>query len=128
MFESRDSRPTSPSSGPATTRTGQLQTVTGDVHLLDRLSAIYRHRRLVITVFAVVVTVMMLQSYSTIPLYRSTARLLIDDERSTMVRGLDANDPVFWADPAPYYETQYRILASRALAIQLEESQQLRSR
>jgi len=60
----------------------------------------------------------MLQSYSTVPLYKAQARLLIEDERSTMIRGIDANDPIFWADPEPYYETQYRILASRGLAQQ----------
>ena len=66
--------------------------------------------------FTIVVTLMMLQSYSTIPQYRATARLLIDDERVVMVAGMDSNNPIFWADPEPYYETQYRILQSPGLA------------
>ena len=115
MFEPRDPQP--PPTGqpqqrnrlPVSTRSGN------EVHLLDRLATIYRHRSLVVSVFAIVVTLMMLQSYSTIPLYRATARLLIDDERVTMVAGMDSNEPRYWVDPEPYYETQYRILQSPGL-------------
>ena len=56
-----------------------------DLHILDRLAAVHRHRRLAITVFLLVVMVMMLQSYSTVPMFRAQARLLIEDERTTMV-------------------------------------------
>ena len=87
-----------------------------DLHILDRLTAVHRHRRLAITVFLLVVMVMMLQSYSTVPMFRAQARLLIEDERSTMVMGMSPNDPSFWMDPAPYFETQYEILRSRGLA------------
>ena len=87
-----------------------------EVHLLDQLATIYRHRSLVVSVFAIVVTLMMLQSYSTIPLYRAVARVLIDDERTAMVAGMNSTDPFYWVDPEPYYETQYRILQSPGLA------------
>ena len=87
-----------------------------DLHILDRLIAVHRHRRLAMTVFLLVVMVMMLQSYSTVPMFRAQARLLIEDERSTMVMGMSPNDPSFWMDPAPYFETQYEILRSRGLA------------
>ena len=116
MFEPRDSRRRS------TGRPGQqgrLPVSTGggdEVHLLDRLAVIYRHRRLVVSVFTIVVTLMMLQSYSTIPLYRATARMLIEDERVALVAGMDSNDPIYWVDPEPYFETQYRILQSPGLA------------
>ena len=116
MFEPRDSQ-RQPAGQPQ--RQGRPPVSTGsgdDVHLLDRVTALYRHRRLVVSVFGVVVALMMLQSYATIPMYRATARLLIDDERLVMVAGMDSNDPVFWADPEPYYETQYRILQSPGLA------------
>ena len=92
-----------------------------DFHLLDRLAAVHRHRRLAITVFLLVVMVMMLQSYSTVPMFRAQARLLIEDERSTMVMGMSPNDPSFWMDPAPYFETQYEILRSRGLAERVVE-------
>ena len=85
------------------------------VHLLDRLTAIFRHRRLAGAAFAVVVGLMMLQTYSKIPLYRAGARVLIQDERTTAVGNLNANDPAFWQDSEQYYNTQYSILRSRGL-------------
>jgi capsular exopolysaccharide synthesis family protein len=116
MFEPRDPRH-QPTGQPH--QQGRLPVSSGgadDIHLLDRLSAIYRHRRLVVSVFAIVVTLMMLQSYSTIPLFRATARVQIDDEQSVLVTGLDTSDPVYWTDPEPYFETQYRIIRSPGLA------------
>jgi capsular exopolysaccharide synthesis family protein len=85
-----------------------------DVHILDRLSAVFKHRRLAATVFVLTVTLTMVQSYSTTPMYSASARILINDERSTQVGGLNANE--FWQESAPYYETQYQILQSRGLA------------
>ena len=116
MFEPRDPRH-QPAAQPQ--QRGRLPVSIGsgdEVHLLDRVAAIDRHRRLVVSVFTIAVTLMMLQSYSTIPMYRATARVLIDDERIVMVAGMDSNDPIFWADPEPYYETQYPILQSPGLA------------
>ena len=92
-----------------------------DLHILDRLAAVHRHRRLAITVFLLVVMVMMLQSYSTVPMFRPQARLLIEDERTTMVMGMSPNDPSFWMDPAPYFETQFEILRSRGLTERVVE-------
>lgn len=86
------------------------------VHLLDRLTAIFRHRRIAGAAFVVVVGLMMLQTYSKIPLYRAGARVLIQDERTTAVGNLNANDPAFWQDSEQYYNTQYSILRSRGLA------------
>ncbi len=102
----------SPQKGRLSVSAGNFETV----HLLDRLATIDRHRGLVISVFSVVVLLMMLQSYSTIPHYRATARILIDEEQSVLVAGIDASDPVnFWSDSEPYYETQFRILQSPGL-------------
>jgi uncharacterized protein involved in exopolysaccharide biosynthesis len=65
-----------------------------EVHLLDRFATVFRHRRLAISLFSGVVLLMMLQSYATIPMFRATAQLLIDEEQSVMVSGMDASDPV----------------------------------
>lgn len=89
---------------------------TQPVHLLDRLSAVFKHRRLAATAFVLVVTVMMIQTYSTIPIYQASSRILIQDERTTQVGTLNANDPQFWQDSDQYYKTQYSILQSRGLA------------
>jgi polysaccharide biosynthesis transport protein len=86
------------------------------VHLLDRLTALFRHRRVAGSAFAIVVGLMMLQTYSKVPLYHTSARVLIQDERTTAVGNLNANDPAFWQDSEQYYNTQYSILRSRGLA------------
>ena len=86
------------------------------VHLLDRLNAVFKHRRVAGTAFLLVVTAMMVQTYSTIPMYQTAARIQIEDERSTSVSNLGVNDPTFWQEAAPYYRTQYQILTSRELA------------
>lgn len=87
-----------------------------DVHLLDHLAVVFRHVRLVSAVFAVVVSITMLESYSGTPLYKTSARIVIQDERSTAIGALNSSDPAYWQDPEPYFNTQYRILQSRGLA------------
>jgi capsular exopolysaccharide synthesis family protein len=84
------------------------------VHLLDRLTAVFKHRRLAGAAFLLVVTGMMLQTYSMVPMYMAQARILINDERSVAVG--NANEQQFYQDPEPYYRTQYQILQSRGLA------------
>ena len=86
------------------------------VHLLDRLNAVFKHRRLAGTSFVVVVTLMMIQTYSTVPIFQASSRVLIQDERTTQVVNLNTNDPAFWQDADQYYKTQYSILQSRGLA------------
>ena len=85
------------------------------LHVLDRLSAVFKHRRVAGAAFVIVVMAMMVQTYSTIPLYLATARVMIEDERSIAVANLNANDPMFWQDSTQYYNTQYSILKSRVL-------------
>jgi succinoglycan biosynthesis transport protein ExoP len=86
------------------------------MHLLDRLNAVFKHRRLAGVAFLLVVTTMMVQTYSTIPVYQAFSRVQIQDERTTQVGNLNANDPAFWQDPEPYYRTQYEVIKSRGLA------------
>jgi polysaccharide biosynthesis transport protein len=86
------------------------------VHLLDRLTAVFKHRRVAGAAFAIVITAMMVQSYSTTPVYQTSARIEIQDERTTSVGAIGVNDPTFWQESGPYYQTQYQILSSRELA------------
>jgi len=57
---------------------------------------------------------MLIQSYTAVPLYEARTRILIEDERSTAIPGLNA-DNQYYEDPEPYYQTQYRILTGRDL-------------
>ncbi len=86
------------------------------VHLLDRIAAILKHRRIAGAAFVIVVGVMMVQTYSQVPMYRTSSRVMIQDERTTAVGNLNSNDPAFWQESDPYYNTQYSILRSRGLA------------
>ena len=43
------------------------------IHLLDRLNAVFKHRRLAGTAFVLVIAMMMLQTYSTIPTFQPPA-------------------------------------------------------
>jgi capsular exopolysaccharide synthesis family protein len=70
---------------------------------------------LCVTVFVLVTAAMIIQGYSNIQIFQAQARLLIEDERSTAVPGLQNDQNTYFEDPEPYYQTQYRILKGRDL-------------
>jgi capsular exopolysaccharide synthesis family protein len=86
-----------------------------EVHLLDRLAVLYRYRRLCATVFVLVTAAMIIQGYSNVKTFQAQARVLIEDERSTAVPGLQSEQNTYYEDPEPYYQTQYKILKGRDL-------------
>jgi capsular exopolysaccharide synthesis family protein len=66
----------------------------GEVHLLDRLSVLYRYRKVVATVIVVVLIAGVVQTMTTTPEYRAYATIQVGDERSMsgLVSGDQAND------------------------------------
>ncbi len=88
----------------------------GDMHLLDYLAAAYRHRFIAASAFLLVIFGSLLDTYTTTPMYRAQARLMIEleDEQTSAVSRVTNNENR--ADPVPYYQTQYRILTSRELS------------
>ena len=104
--------PTASTSSP--TSTPQYSTE-GDVHLLDRLAVLYRYRRICLTTFVLVTAALTIQGYSTTQMFQAQGRLLIEDERSTAVPGLQNDANTYYEDPEPYYQTQYKILKGRDL-------------
>ena len=86
-----------------------------EVHLLDRFAVVYRYRRVAIAVFILTTAVMMIQGYTNVQLFQARGQLLIEDERSTAVPGLQSTENTYYEDPEPYYNTQYRILKGRDL-------------
>ncbi len=116
MFDTQELRAPGPAeiAGPAPL---QLPTSAPQpMHVLDRLNAVFKHRRLAGVAFVLVVTTMMVQTYSTVPIYQSFSKVQIQDERTPQVGNLNANDPAFWQDAEPYYRTQYAVISSRGLA------------
>ena len=103
-------RPGAPADGPAAPLTYVAE---GEVHILDRLAVIYRYRRVAAAVFVLATASVLIQSYTSVKLFRAQARLLIEDERSIAVPGVSADN--YYEDPELYYKTQYRILKGRDL-------------
>jgi len=97
-------------SGPAATRSGPAEH-----HVLDYLAAIYRHRYLAAGVFLTVVVAAAVRAYTTTPLYRAQARVMIEieDDQTTALAGVLPGENI--RDPEPYYQTQFRILTGREL-------------
>src|SRR3954469_4563677 len=79
------------------------------VHILDRFNAVFKHRRIAGTAFALVVTSMMVQTYSTIPIYQTSARIEIQDERRASVTSTGLTYPTWCRESALYYQTQYEV-------------------
>lgn len=89
-------------------------------HVLDRLTAVFKHRRIAGAAFLLVVTLMMLQSYSTVPRYHALARIEIQNPRSVQMSTSGAQDQYF-EDSDIYYATQIQILQSRDLGRRVVE-------
>ena len=121
MFDTPETTPAVPADLPA--QASAFHQGPQPVHLLDRLNAVFKHRRLAGAAFALVVGVMMIQTYSTTPMYQTAARIMIEDEKVTNFSNLNPNAPtLFTSDPAEYRKTQYSILHSRALAKRVVQS------
>ena len=91
---------------------------TQSIHLLDRLNAVFKHRRLAGTAFLIVVALMMIQTYSTTPIYQTQSRIQIEDEKTTNLSNLN-NADVYYQDAVEYKKTQFQILRSRGLGLRV---------
>ena len=101
-----------------------------ETHLFDKLRALLRYKWPAAAACVVVVGLAALQAYSRTPLYRATARLLIEleDERSLAMEGVGSGKTTEYTyDPEPYFQTQYRILTGRELAERVVRSLDLRT-
>jgi len=117
--------PTGPSAGsptpgpayqPTARKTAGLFSPDPNVHLFDRLAIIIKHWKAAVAIATLVIAGMMYRTYSTVPLYRAQARIQIDEESTTAQT--DFKEPsLVYTDPEPYYQTQYKILQGRDLAL-----------
>ncbi len=88
----------------------------GETHLLDRLSVLHKHKYVSLGVFAVVVGWMMVDSYTTVPLYVATARIQIEDDNAGIGTPIGIAQNMALQDPEVYLQTQLRIIRGRDLA------------
>jgi capsular exopolysaccharide synthesis family protein len=102
-----------------------------ETHLLDKTRALLRYKWQAAAALVIVMVLAALQAYSQTPLYRATARLLIEleDERSLAMEGVGTAPKTteYTYDPEPYFQTQYRILTGRELAERVVTTLDLRS-
>jgi polysaccharide biosynthesis transport protein len=87
-----------------------------DSHIFDRLSVLHKYRWAAITVFVLVVSWNMVDSYTQVPIYRATAQVLIEDPGNDLATPTEIARSVALTDPEIYMETQLRIMRGRELA------------
>ena len=110
--------PTNPPAPPPLDASGPRSV---ESRVFDRLSILYRYRWASITLFALTVSWVMVDSYSQTPMYRATAQVLIDrpsDDPATPTEIAPTVPPV---DLGIYVETQLRIIRGRDLATRVAE-------
>src|ERR1043166_5373799 len=101
---------------PAARKTAGLFSPDPNVHLFDRLAILIKHWKACAAVATLVVLGMMYQTFTTVPLYRAQARIQIDEEQTPAQVDFKRPERVY-SDPEPYYQTQYKILQGRDLAL-----------
>jgi polysaccharide biosynthesis transport protein len=85
-------------------------------HLFDRLSVLYKYRWASIVVFLLVAGWVMVDSYTRIPVFQASGRLLIEDANADIATPTDIARSVTVTDPEIYMQTQLRIMRGRDLA------------
>ena len=86
----------------------------GEVHLLDYVKVLYKRRWTAITAFLVVFLSVTIYTFTATPIYEAKVQILIEKENTNVVTFKEAYEQNQIADD--YYQTQYKILQSRALA------------
>ncbi len=85
-----------------------------EVHLSDYLRVLYKRRWTVLTAFLIVALSVCVYTFTATPIYEARVQILIEKEATNVVSFKEAFEQNQVADD--YYQTQYKILQSRALA------------
>ena len=85
-----------------------------DPHLTDYVKVVYKRRWTAATVFLLVMAAVTVYTFTATPIFEARTRLLIEAESQNVVSFKEVIDED--QTKADYYQTQYNILQSRALA------------
>ena len=85
-----------------------------DRHLRDHIRTLHKHRWVVLGTFLTVLLSAAVYTFTVTPIYEASVQLLIEKESANIVNFKEAIEQEQSMDD--YYQTQYRILQSRALA------------
>jgi succinoglycan biosynthesis transport protein ExoP len=88
----------------------------GEPHLFDRLSVLYKYRWAALALFMLVVSWVMVDSYTRVPAYRAVARVLVEDPNTDIATPSEIARSAPISDPEMYMQTQLRIMKGRDLA------------
>jgi capsular exopolysaccharide synthesis family protein len=89
----------------------------GQLHLMDYVRKVYRHRWLAVTAFAVVLVGAAVSTFSTVPVYEARVQLMLEPETPNVMSFKEGMDQGYgYGYEEYYYQTQYSILKSRGLA------------
>ena len=90
-------------------------------HLFDRISVLYKYRWASMTVFALVAAWVMVDSYTQVPRYMASARVLIEEPGNDIATPTEIARTAPLADPEMYMQTQLRIMRGRDLALRVSQ-------
>ena len=85
-----------------------------EIHLMDHVRTMYKRRWLGIAAFTVVFGSIVIYSFTATPIYEARTQLLIENDNPNVVSFEEVMDQN--KTTADYYQTQYRLLQSRAVA------------
>ena len=94
-----------------------------EVHLLDYVRVLYKRRWMAATIFLVVILSVTVYTFTATPIYEARVKILIESDTPNFVNFQQVIEE--GQAQANYYETQYDILESRALARKTLETAQL---
>ena len=99
---------------------------TAEPHLFDRISVLYKYRWASMTMFLLVVGWVMVDSYTQVPRYRASARILVEEPGADIATPTEIarNAPI--SDPEIFMQTQLRIMRGRDLALRVAQKIDLR--
>jgi capsular exopolysaccharide synthesis family protein len=92
----------------------QVETPAGQGHLVDYLRVLHKRRWTAATAFLLVVVTTTVYTFTVTPTYEARTQLLIESDNPNVINFKEVIDEQ--GTKADYYQTQYNILQSRALA------------
>ena len=90
-------------------------------HLFDRISVLYKYRWASITIFLLVVGWVMVDSYTQVPRYRASARILVEEPGADIATPTEIARNAPLSDPELFMQTQLRIMRGRDLALRVAQ-------
>ena len=92
-----------------------------EFNIRDYVQIAFRRKWIIIIPFIIVILFTIFHNYKTIPIYRATTNILIDDENPTIVSFKEVSAALESRD-LMFFETQHMILTSRSLALRVIKS------